>query len=214
MNGDTLAADTDEATEFLETTFGVTPYTMAAPFGSADYVEVARTRFLINRGVSDRQIGPNDTSDPFNLGCYVPREAATAGSFNLEVDSARSAGRWQLVLLHGFIGGSDGAYQPVELREFAAAVEYGKSFGDVWIDTVQRIGAYWRGQKLLTDTPPATSADEQTWTWTLPENFPPGQYLRVVVDGGTPSQNGTPLLWDEHGYYEIPLDTGSLTLGP
>ena len=47
-----------------------------------------------------------------------------------------------------------------------------------------------------------------------PANFPPGKYLRVTVTGGHVSQNGQQLAWDTHGYYEISLDEGSLTVGP
>jgi peptidoglycan/xylan/chitin deacetylase (PgdA/CDA1 family) len=213
-SGDTIADDTDAATEFISSHFGVTPVTMAAPYGSTDYIDVAKVRFLVNRGVSDRAMAPNDGSDPFNLGCFVPAQGAAAANFDAKVDSARSSGRWQVVLVHGFTGGNDSAYQPVDLAEFSAAVEYAKSFGDVWIDTVARIAAYWRAQKLLSETPVATSRDRQTWTWKLPEHFPPGQYLRVVTNGGTLSQKGAPLSWDDHGYYEVALDEGRLTLGP
>jgi hypothetical protein len=38
--------------------------------------------------------------------------------------------------------------------------------------------------------------------------------LRITVAGGTPSQSGRALTWNDHGYYEIALDAGSLTLGP
>ena len=46
------------------------------------------------------------------------------------------------------------------------------------------------------------------WTWTLPENFPPGKYLRVKVDGGTLTQGAAALPWVTHGYYEVALDAG------
>jgi hypothetical protein len=36
----------------------------------------------------------------------------------------------------------------------------------------------------------------------------------VKVDGGTLKQNGTPLTWDAHGYYEVALDPLSVTLSP
>ncbi|HEY2405876.1 MAG TPA: polysaccharide deacetylase, partial [Polyangiaceae bacterium] len=52
--------------------------------------------------------------------------------------------------------------------------------------------------------------DNTSWHWQLPAHFPPGRSLRVAVDGGTLSQNGRPLVWDAHGYYEIALDAGSL----
>lgn len=51
-------------------------------------------------------------------------------------------------------------------------------------------------------------------TWTLPDHFPPNQYLRVKTDGGTLKQNGSALTWDGHGYYEISLDANSVTLSP
>jgi hypothetical protein len=88
------------------------------------------------------------------------------------------------------------------------------------------VGAYWRGQKLLSSVTPTTTTaagnqtstptptPTSTWTWTLPAHFPPGRFLRVKVDGGTLSQRGQPLAWNGHGYYEIALDAGSLTLGP
>jgi hypothetical protein len=62
----------------------------------------------------------------------------------------------------------------------------------------------------LTVSPAQTS----TWTWTLPAHFPAARHLRVTVDGGTLSQNGEALAWDGHGYYEVALDAGSLTLAP
>ena len=67
------------------------------------------------------------------------------------------------------------------------------------------VAAYYLGQKLITGNGP-------TWTWNLPNNFPTGHYLRVTVDGGTLKQNGKALPWSSHGYYEVSLDEGSLTL--
>ena len=53
-----------------------------------------------------------------------------------------------------------------------------------------------------------------TYSWSLPAHFPPGQYLRVTVDGGTVKQCGTELPWNDHGYYEVALDAWSLTITP
>jgi hypothetical protein len=36
--------------------------------------------------------------------------------------------------------------------------------------------------------------------------------VRVTVDGGTVKQCGSELTWDPHGYYEVALDAGSLTI--
>jgi hypothetical protein len=64
----------------------------------------------------------------------------------------------------------------------------------------------------LTSITPSYSGSDIVYRWTLPANFPPGHYLRVTVSGGTLKQNNQALNWDTHGYYEISLDAGSLTI--
>jgi len=59
-----------------------------------------------------------------------------------------------------------------------------------------------------------TSGTDKTFTWKLPDKFPPGRYIRVTTDGGTLKQGGTALAWDPHGYYEVALDALSVTLSP
>jgi hypothetical protein len=128
--------------------------------------------------------------------------------------SARSAGGWTVLLVHGFTGTSDGAYQPVSITEFTSSVNQVKAFGDMWLDTVLNIGAYWRAQKMLSSVTPTQSGSDLIYRWTLPAHFPANKYLRVKVTGGTLKQNGQVLNWDAHGYYEISLDAGSLTVSP
>lgn len=207
-------SDTDAATAFIEEQFGAKVWTMAAPNGAPGYTELAKTRFLINRGVANALIGPNDNSDPFTLPCYIPPTGASQAALDAQVTEARSAGKWRVVLVHGFTGGTDGAYQPIAFDQFSASVAASKAHGDMWIDSVVNVGAYWRGQKTLSQVSPTSSGDKQTWTWTLPAHFPPGKHLRVTVTGGTLTQNGAALPWNAHGYYEVALDAGSLTLAP
>jgi peptidoglycan/xylan/chitin deacetylase (PgdA/CDA1 family) len=213
-SGANLGADTDAASEYIMSNYGVTAWTMAAPNGSTSYIEVARTRFMINRGVADGQISPGSNADALNLNGWIPPTGAGADPFIQRVDRVRNSGSWQVVTIHGFSGGSDGAYQPISLDGFINSVEYARDLGDVWIGTMENVGAYWLGQKLFDAASPQTSGETQTWSWTLPELFPPGKYLRVVVDGGTLSQDGTTLPWNEHGFYEVALDAGSLSLSP
>jgi hypothetical protein len=59
-----------------------------------------------------------------------------------------------------------------------------------------------------------TAGTDQTWTWDLPDHFPPGKFLRVKVAGGTLKQGGAEIAWQGNGYYEIALDAGSVTLSP
>jgi hypothetical protein len=209
------AQNVDQGQQTIETDFGVKVHTMAAPNGTTGYDTFAQTRYLLNRGVANGLMMPgNETApSPFNTYCYIPPTGAAASAFNSEVDSARSSGGWRVILVHGFTGGTDGAYQPVDLTQYLSAVNYAKTFPDLWIDTMVNVGAYWRGQNAF-NMATKTTGTTQTWTWMLPSNFPPGKYLRVTVDGGTLKQNGTTLTWDTHGYYEVALDVGSLTLSP
>jgi peptidoglycan/xylan/chitin deacetylase (PgdA/CDA1 family) len=207
--------DVDASNQDIRQRLGVDVWTMAAPYGDGSYIPIAPTRYLINRGVADGLIGPGDDTDPFNLHCYIPPTGASASAFNAEIDAARAAGKWRTVLVHGFKGGTDGAYQPISIAEFVASVNHAKSLGDVWIDTMVNVGAYWRAQKMFAGISPTTSGNSKTWTWTLPPHFPPGRVLRVRVDGGTLTQpGGRTLAWDDHGYYEVALDAGALTLSP
>nr|PZN25965.1 MAG: polysaccharide deacetylase [Pseudomonadota bacterium] len=206
------AEEIEAATAFIEETFGVRPRTMASPYGHASYTELARSRFLVNRGVGGSHVVPNDHTDPFYLPCYVPPANARARAFDERVHAARADGAWLLVLVHGFLGGTDYAYQPIALEEFVASVEHARGFGDLWIDSVVNIAAYWRGQKAFAAATRTVTPERTTWTWELPEHFPPGHFLRVTVGQGRLEQNGVPLVQDERGYYEVALDARSLTL--
>jgi peptidoglycan/xylan/chitin deacetylase (PgdA/CDA1 family) len=208
-----LDADTDAGELFIQSNFGVASYTMAAPYGASQYADVARTRYLINRAIGDSIISATGTTDRLALPTFIPPEGALASEFNRHIDSARTNGAWTSALVHGFTG-DGGAYLPVDLAEFVAGVQYAQSFGDVWIGTLLDVGAYWVAQKAIRDTAPEIAGDSTTWRWTLPERFPPNRKVRVTVTGGSLQQGGIPLTWDEHGYYEVELDAGSLTLTP
>jgi peptidoglycan/xylan/chitin deacetylase (PgdA/CDA1 family) len=208
------AADLDDASAFIHDKLGATAWTMAAPFGDGSYRPLSTSRFLFNRGVQPGLVRPNDDTDPFVLPCFIPPANAPASAFDERIDEARRAGAWTIVLVHGFTGGSDGAYKAVRMRDFSAAIAHARARDDVWIDSLVNVGAYWRAQKLLAAATPSTTGDATTWSWTLPPHFPPGRYVRVKVDGGTLSQAGKPLAWDDHGYYEVALDAGALALVP
>ncbi|WP_437587691.1 polysaccharide deacetylase family protein [Sorangium sp. So ce1000] len=207
-------SDTDAGTKDIKDKFGITPYTMAAPMGADAYVNIAQSRFMINRGVADALIGPNDSTNPFRLPTYIPPQNASKEQMDGEVTSARTGKKWRTFCIHGFTGGNDGAYQPIPFNAWVDHVKYVKSLGDVWIGTMETVGAYWRGQRAITDGTNTKNGNDTTYTWQLPQNFPPGKYVRVTVTGGTLKQNGAALRWDPHGYYEVALDAKSVTLSP
>ncbi|WP_437981558.1 polysaccharide deacetylase family protein [Sorangium sp. So ce117] len=205
---------TDSAQQWIKQKFGITAYTMAAPYGANGYTSIAQSRFLINRGVSNALIGPNDNSNAFQLPTYIPPTNASKAQMDSEVASARSGKKWRTFCIHGFTGGNDSAYQPIPFQAWVDHVKAVKAYGDVWIGTMETIGAYWRGQKAITDGTNTKNGNDTTYNWTLPQNFPPGKYVRVTVTGGTLKQNGTALKWHPQGYYEVALDAKSVTLSP
>jgi hypothetical protein len=208
--------DIDTATKFITTQFALTPWTLAAPNGAQVYSTLAKGRFFINRGVADGAIGPGDNTDPFTLPTLIPQPGTTGAQFSSWADSAVSAGTWRTMCVHGFQNASgqstDGSFQAVVLANWLEGAKHARALPDLWIGTMTDVGAYWQGEKAFGIATTMTSGTEKTWTWTLPDKFPTGHYLRVTTDGGTLKQGGAVLTWDPHGYYEIALDAKSATL--
>ncbi|MFZ5890506.1 MAG: polysaccharide deacetylase family protein [Myxococcota bacterium] len=208
------SGDISSATTFIQNNLSVKPWTFAAPNGDGCYKTPASGLFFINRGVSPASpVTVSGNADPLNLNCYIPNEGQQASTFNGNIDTARSQNGWVIYVIHGFTN-SDGSYKPVDIGQMTTAIKYAKGLGDVWVGSMVNVGSYWLGHKAFNSAMTSTSGSDKTWTWTLPNYFPTGKYLRVKVDGGTLKQNGTALTWDPHGYYEISLDAKSVTLSP
>jgi peptidoglycan/xylan/chitin deacetylase (PgdA/CDA1 family) len=208
-------AELDDCNSYINTHLGQgAVWTAASPFGDSGWDAPDMSRFFLNRGVASGAVSPKDNTDPFNLPCHAAVEGETAAMFNAVIDDADARNRWAIFLVHTIVPTSQNWYAPIDISVITDSVAHAKSLGDVWIDSMVNVGAYWRGQKLLSSATPAATGGGQTWTWKVPAHFPRGRALRITVDGGTPSQNGTPLTWDPHGYYEIALDAESLTLSP
>jgi peptidoglycan/xylan/chitin deacetylase (PgdA/CDA1 family) len=211
----TLTQELDDCTSYITQHYPqAAVWTSASPFGDTGYDTDDSTRFLVNRGVGGGLIGANDNTDLFNLPIYLAQTGDSASVFSSQIDSAHSAGKWLILLVHGITPTTDLWYNPVAITDVTGGMSHGQSLGDVWNDTVVAVAAYWRAQKLVSGLTPTTSGSSQTWTWTLPAHFPSGKYLRATVAGGTLTQGGSALPWNDHGYYEIALDAGSVTLSP
>jgi hypothetical protein len=206
-----LEAEYDLCTEHIKQTYGVSNvWTTASPYGDMGYDNTAKTRFFLNRGVRGGQIAPNDSSDPSNLPTNVASAGQTASNFNPLIDSAHAAGNWQILLFHSL--GGDGGYAPVNVADVVGSIDHAKAFGDMWIDSMVNVGAYWVGQKAVANATSSAAGKNTLLSWTLPPHFPPGKYVRVTVTGGTLRQGGKALPWNAAGYYEVALDPGSLTI--
>jgi len=120
------------------------------------------------------------------------------------LSGAITAGKWRIFVIHGF-DSQNGTYQPVPIASVTGSMSKAVMDG-YWVEGMTNVGAYWQGQKLISASA-TTSA-----TWTLPARFPPNMCVRITTSGGTVTQKGETIGWDDHGYYQISLDAGEVTI--
>jgi hypothetical protein len=167
--------------------FGVTVYTMAAPFGDPSYIALAAARYLINRGVNDGNILPNGNTDPFNFNCFVPATGAAASAFNNAIDAGAEGRRLEDRAGPRLHGRQRQRVPAGRDRRVHSSVNYAKALGDVWIDTVLNVAAYWRRRRCFRRSRrrPREFADMDV---DAARALPARKVLRVRVDGGTLTQ--------------------------
>jgi len=196
-------SDLQQAETFITQNFGVNANSMAAPNCADAWASVAPMVMFQNRGPCGKGIAtvsPRDSTSPFKLPAYLPDSNESASSMS----SSITAGKWRIFVIHGF-DSQGGTYQPVPIANVTGAMSKAVTDG-YWVEGMSPVGAYWQGQKLIPESA-TTSA-----TWTLPAKFPPNQCLRVTTSGGTVTQKGETIPWNDHGYYEISLDKGEVTV--
>lgn len=187
-----------------QSTFGVTVYSMAAPYGDACWGDLAKQAgLLLNRGVSNGLVKPKDSTNQYSLPAYIPPENASSSAMDNEVNAAVSGNGWKIFCIHGF-DKQNGTYQPVPIGNVTATMSNAVKNG-AWADTMGHVGAYWLGQKAI-------NASGNKATWTVPANMPKNMCVRITTSGGTVKQKGAEVPWDDHGYYQISLDAGEVTV--
>src|SRR5262249_18092524 len=148
-------------------------WTFAFPFGDVGWKAYATSRFLLARGINSGMIAPNDSTDPFNLPTIAAAGGEAASAFTGDVDPSLPQGRWLIFLFHSILPTAQNWYAGVDIASITGSIEHAKALGNVWIDSVVSIGTYWRAQKMFSSVTPTASGSSKTWTWSLPEHFPP-----------------------------------------
>ncbi|MET0789984.1 MAG: polysaccharide deacetylase family protein [Polyangiaceae bacterium] len=198
------AGEVSNAQTTLKSNYGVDVHSMAAPnCADAWKAFAAPAKLFQNRGPCGSGIatvGPRDSTDPFLLPAYLP----AAGEASATMSGSIQAGKWRIFVIHGF-DSQNGTYQPVPIANVTGSMTKAVSDG-YWVEGMTNIGSYWQGQKLI----PASATTSATWT--LPANFPQNQCVRITTTGGTVTQKGETIGWDAHGYYQISLDAGEVTI--
>ena len=141
---------------------------MAAPFGDGSYRASRRRRYLFNRGVH----GGFDRAQRRHRSVHPPllhpgRERAAPATINAEIEAAARAGGWKTCSSTASPAAATAPTSRSRIGEFVTAVEPRKPLGDVWIDSVVNVGAYWRAQKLFAADHADDAGKSKTWTWTL-----------------------------------------------
>lgn len=196
-------SDLQQAQTFIMSSFGVNANSMAAPNCDGSWASVAPNVLFQNRGPcsgSAATVSPRDNTSPFQLPAQLPNQGASA----TDLSNTYQAGKWRIFVIHGF-DSQGGTYQPVPIGSVTAAMTTAVS-GGYWTEGITNVGAYWQGQKLI----PASATTSATWT--LPAKFPKNMCVRITTSGGTVTQKGQAIPWDDHGYYEIGLDAGEVTV--
>jgi hypothetical protein len=196
-------SDLQQAETFITQNFGVNANSMAAPNCADAWASVAPNVMFQNRGPCGKgsaTVSPRDNTSPFRLPAYLPDAGESASSMS----SSITAGKWRIFVIHGF-DSQNGTYQPVPIANVTGSMSKAVMDG-FWVEGISNVGAYWQGQKLIPESATASA------TWTLPAKFPPNMCVRITTTGGTVTQKGNTIPWDDHGYYQISLDAGEVTV--
>ena len=141
-----LDAELDDCNSYIASHLGQSAvWTAASPFGDSGWDTPDMSRFFLNRGVASGTVSPNDNTDPFNLPCHAAVEGETAAMFNAVIDGVDARNRWVIFLVHTLSPTSQIWYAPIDISVITDSVAHAKSLGDVWIDSMVNVGAYWRG---------------------------------------------------------------------
>jgi peptidoglycan/xylan/chitin deacetylase (PgdA/CDA1 family) len=214
--GDALAShelEIAEDEEYLRKVLGQkNVWSMASPFGDQGWNRHAGRFYAFNRGVQEGRIAPGDDSDPLDLPVFMAKGGESEDELNGRVGAARAEGSWLIFVFHTLAPTKESWYAPVDIAAVTGSLRRAKDRGDVWIDALYKIAAYWLGQRIVESARTEASGDGVCWTWKLPEHFPAGCYLRAAARDGSLMQDGKNLVRDASGFFEISLDSLSLTL--
>ena len=206
------ASEVSGCDAYIAETFGAAPVTFAYPNVdiTATYKDPAIALYVASRGGGGGEhVGVDDELDWHDVPSLFVAEPENDQGYTFTpdevmsaLDDTRAAGAWRILTFHGI--GSTGFFANTNPESVAAIADH-VAGGDFWIDTFARVASYLYAQRELERVTGAqVGAAQVTWRWTLPPRFAADVRLRVLIDGGTLSQQGDAVPWDgEAGYYAV-----------
>jgi hypothetical protein len=209
-----IAAQLDDCNKYITSLGQSSVWSMAFPNGDSNWKNNFGGRFLFGRSVNYGFVSANGTDNPLCLPTWCIDSTHKLADFKAQLDNATNEKKWMIMVFHSLLPTSDNWYAGVPVADVASSMTYAKNGGKIWVDSMVNVGCYWLGERIVAGLTPTAKGTGYEWTWKLPANFPSGKYIRVTVGGGTLSQKGAALPWNEHGFYEVLLDAGALSWAP
>ncbi|HTC21790.1 MAG TPA: polysaccharide deacetylase family protein [bacterium] len=209
------------AQNVLQKEFGIAIYTFAYPFIEISpglKAQVAKTDLLARGGYGIYDITPDQDLDWMNIPSQTTMTAYPFSTYQGWIDDDFQKGGWLVWMIHG-LEGTPWGWQPITKNMFGQILDDIQS-KDMWVDTFVQIGSYLRAEKTFEKSVPQKSGSQETWTWDIPDHFPPGVILKLQVASGAATaganveirQGDQKLSPDAKGFYPVNFDLKKLTL--
>ncbi len=208
----------------LQKEFGVSLYTYAYPFTeTTPELEslVGKTHLLARGGWGQGQsdLKPEAEPDWLNLPSRMTQTNLPWVTYQSWLDADLKDGAWMIFTIHG-LEGTPWGWQPIRRAMLTQILDF-LSKNDYWVDTLMRVGSYFRAQKIFEKASAEPMGNGVRYRWQVPGVFPPGVTLRVRMAPSNPagrslapSQDGKSLKEDGTGVYTVEFNRGELTFLP
>ena len=212
------------AQNVLQKEFGIPVLTFAYPFTEVTpslEARVAKTHFLARGGYGGGLyiMTPDSNPDWTNLASHMTMSQLPFATYKSWVDEDAQKGGWLVFMIHGVLPTTTG-WQPITQKMFGQILDsLQEPAKDIWVDTLLKVGCYFRAEKMFEKAEVKQTDKEKTWKWDLPSRFPQVT-LKVKVDTAASaagpavelSQDGKALTADKDGFYAVDFAQKKLTL--
>jgi peptidoglycan/xylan/chitin deacetylase (PgdA/CDA1 family) len=212
---DNVPGEITDCDAYIRTSLGFTPYTFAYPLTNVGdpYASYSSSHYVAARGGGDVIVHAGDAVNWTNLPSYYTGPGGGVGTplngITAAISRAESERGWAILTAHSVE--TDDFYARISRADLEAMLDHARA-RDLWIAPFGAVASYLRTQQLLTAATPTRTTSRWTWRWTAPPGLPPRTMLRVVIDGGTLTQRGAPVVWNGvAGYYPVEANAGELT---
>lgn len=222
LTPDQEEAQVEGAKNVLQKEFGIRIYSFAYPFteitpGLRKWVE--KDHLLARGGYgATYDLKPDSEPDWANIPSRTTLTSLPFSTYQSWIDDDWKDGAWLVWMIHG-LEGTPWGWEPISKKNFEGILDAIQS-KDIWAGTFLEVGSYFRAQKVFEKSQVRSSAADETWTWKVPDLFPPDVTLKLRVDptqkidGKTFEirQGSETIPKDANGFYPIDFNKGTLTV--